>query len=160
MVAPSIAAMTLAAAVTTASARMPHAHPLHTTLTEISVDGARHTVRATVRLFVDDLMAALAKHPALKGADVNERGAAYVASALAFSIGGQPLAMRACGVRRSGDLLWVCFEGAITAAPAQLRARNPLLVEAFDDQVNVVQIGDGRSRRSVLFLKGDGEKPL
>jgi hypothetical protein len=35
-----------------------------------------------------------------------------------------------------------------------------LLVEAFSDQVNIVQIGDGPSRRSVLFLKGDGDKPL
>ena len=160
MVGRTGAVVTLAVALTAAAFRMATAHPLHTTLTEISVDGTRHTLRATVRLFADDLAAALAKHPALRGANLNDRGAAYVAATLSLSSGTLPLSMRSCGVRRSGDLLWVCIESTIPNAPVQLRARNPLLVEAFNDQVNIVQVGDGPNRRSVLFLKGDGEKPL
>ena len=68
--------------------------------------------------------------------------------------------LRPCGVRRSGDLLWVCLESAVAADVAHLRARDTLLAESFPDQVNIVQIGDGANRRSVLFLKGDRDKPL
>jgi len=160
MVARSIAVMALAAAVVTGTPRAGDAHPLHTTLTEITVDSERHGVRATVRLFADDLAAALAKHPSLPGAGLKDRASAYVVGTLSLSSAGRPIALRSCGARQSGDLLWVCLESTVPGGLVQLRARNPLLLEAFNDQVNIVQIGDGTNRRSILFLKGDGEKPL
>lgn len=160
MVARSIAAAMLAATIVTVSARDADAHPLHTTLTEITVDAAHHTLRATVRLFADDLTAALVQHPSLPGSDLKDRATAYVIGNLILSSGGRSIAMQSCGVRHSGDLLWVCLETRISGEPVQLRARNPLLLEAFRDQVNIIQIGDGPTRRSVLFLKGDGDKPL
>jgi len=160
MVARPIAAVLLAATIVTISIRDAEAHPLHTTLTEITVDATRHTLRATVRLFADDLTAALLKHRSLRGSDLKDRAAAYVARNLILSSAGRSIAMQSCGVRQSGDLLWVCLETRISAEPVQLRVRNPLLLEAFSDQVNIVQIGDGPKRRSVLFLRGDGDKPL
>jgi hypothetical protein len=160
MVTRSIAAMVLAGSLIIVDVRDGNAHPLHTTLTEISVDASRHTVRAVVRLFADDLAAALARHPSLGGNSMNDRAAAYVGAALSLSARGRALPMRSCGVRRSGDLLWVCLESTMPEGVDQLSARNPLLLEAFSDQVNIVQIGDGPTRRSVLFLKGDRDKPL
>ena len=91
---------------------------------------------------------------------VESRAAAYVVSAFSLSSADRPVALRSCGVRRGGDLIWVCLEHAGPEDVAHLRARNALLVEAFPDQVNIVQIGDGPGRKSILFLKGDGDKPL
>ena len=152
--------MMLAVSLIIADVRAGDAHPLHTTLTEISLDASRHTVRATVRLFADDLAAALSRHPSLGGASMNDRAAAYVGATLSLSNDGQALPLRSCGVRRSGDLLWVCLEATVPEDAVRLTARDPLLLEVFSDQVNIVQIGDGPNRRSVLFLKGDRDKPL
>ena len=152
------AAFALAAAFIAVTVHAAIAHPMHTTLAEVRVDPAQHTVRATIRLFADDLAAALARGK-MPGA-VESRVAAYVESAFSLRSASRPIALRPCGIRRGGDLIWVCLESAEPGDVAHLRARNALLVEAFPDQVNIVQIGDGPGRKSILFLRGDGDKPL
>jgi hypothetical protein len=154
-IARSVAALAVVAAFGAATVRAATAHPLHTTLAELRVDATRHTVRATIRLFADDLATALPR-----GVTTESRAAAYVASAFTLSSAGRAVALRSCGVRRGGDLIWVCLESATPADVTHLRARDALLVEAFADQVNIVQIGDGPGRKTVLFLKGDRDKPL
>ena len=152
-------ASALAAAVIGAAAlRAPH--PLHTTLTQITVDASHHTVRATIRLFADDLASALSARGASSATDVGTRAMTYVSSLFSLSADGHQLRLSPCGVRRTADLLWVCLESAPSPTVVHLRARNPLLTETFADQVNIVQLGDGPSRPSVIFLKGDRDKPL
>jgi hypothetical protein len=160
MVAIARAALGFAAATafTAVAVHTANAHPLHTTLTEVRVDPTHHTVRAMIRLFADDLTAALRRGDARS---TMESGAAtYVASMFSLSSAGRPVVLQSCGVRRGGDLFWVCLESAGPANVAHLRARNALLVDTFADQVNIVQIGDGSSRKSIVFLKGDRDKPL
>jgi hypothetical protein len=84
---------------------------------------------------------------------------AYVARALFIADrGGRAVALGSCGVRRSGDLLWVCVEGTTTSDARELSIRDAVLCELFSDQVNIVQVADGASKRSVLFTRGDGAK--
>ena len=110
MVAPRVAAaaslllLARAAGATTPAA----AHPLHTTLTEVTVDSAKHTVRAVVRVFAEDIGAALARRAgarkpaaALGDAEATE----YVLSELVLVVDDRslrPVALRSCGVKRSG----------------------------------------------------------
>jgi len=133
-------------------------HPLHTTLTQVTIDASHHTVRATIRLFADDLATALSVRASTP--DVTTRAMTYVSSAFSLSADGHQLRLLPCGVRRTADLLWVCLESAPSPSVVHLRARNPLLTETFADQVNIVQLGDGPSRPSVIFLKGDRDKAL
>src|SRR5262249_25277506 len=139
-------------------ARPVNAHPLHTTLAEVTVDAPRRHVRATVRLFADDLSAALSRSTAASGA-LESSAARYVASHFGLSDGSQSIPLHACGVRRAGDVIWVCLESDGSNVN-HLRARDSLLTEAFADQVNIVQVGNGSARRSMVFLKGDGDKPI
>ncbi len=126
-------------------------HPLHTTMTEVTIDASRHVVRAVVRAFADDFGAAS------KGVEPETFVAARVKIADAT---GRQLLLRGCGVRRSGDLLWICVEGSYGGAERGLRVANSLLCDRFDDQVNIVQVARAGSsdRRSLLFTRGDGAK--
>lgn len=142
------------------------AHPLHTTLSEVTVDQSRHIVRGVVRVFVDDLNAGLSHRrpgsgPNQAGDAIETQATAYVLAS--FSIldrGAKPIALRSCGVRRNQELLWVCFEGNIPGDSRDLALRNAVLCDVFSDQVNIVQVGDGTNKRSVLFTRGDGTKRL
>lgn len=127
------------------------AHPIHTTMTELVVDRARGSVRATVRGFQDDL-----------GAAAGTRGLErYVAERVRITDAtGQLLASHACGIRRAGDVVWVCVEASYRGDPAGLRVANTLLGDRFSDQVNIVQVQLDGVRRSLLFTKGDRDKPL
>jgi hypothetical protein len=128
-------------------------HPLHTTMTELTIDPSRHAVRAVVRAFADDF------GTASKGTTPETFVAARVKIADAS---GKRLDLRGCGVRRTGDLLWICVEGAYSGAERDLRLANSLLCDLFDDQVNIVQVTRTGSpaRRSLLFTHGDGAKVL
>jgi hypothetical protein len=127
------------------------AHPLHTTMTELTEDRAAGVVRATIRVFADDFTKAKGTAPELT----------YVSSVFTFiDRSGRPLALRSCGTRRTAELLWICVEAASTEGLAALRVRNAMLSDLFDDQVNVVQGMIGGARRSLLFTKGDRPKPL
>lgn len=148
-----------------ATPRPATAHPLHSTITEISENRANGTVRATIRVFADDFGAAVSR--SLRGGTVSAGAAwdaaafAYIASSFVLTDGARrPLAVRSCGIRRSADLFWVCIETTSTTALASLTVRNRVLCDVWDDQVNVVQATVAGARRSVLFTKGDGSKPL
>jgi len=156
-----IAALAMAGAATRAGA-----HPLHSTITEIVIDPARGTLRATVRIFADDLRSAVAR--TARGRSLPADGPAWDAAVLAYATSsvavrdarGRMLALRHCGTRGTGDLLWLCLEGDVARDAGVLQVRNAMLCELYDDQVNVVQNGVGGARRSLLFVRGDRFKPL
>lgn len=127
------------------------AHPLHTTMTELTEDRAHGVVRATIRVFADDFGKARGATPELT----------YVTSNFGFADrSGRSLALRSCGTRTTGDLLWICVEASSAEGLSSLKVRNGILSDLFDDQVNVVQGTVAGARRSLLFTKGDRPKPL
>ena len=141
------------------------AHPLHTTLTEVTADSATHTVRVMVRVFADDFGTALTHHAHVAAApaggawsDVADR---YVSTAVSITDrANRPVALRSCGTRRSADLLWICLEGTTLESPHELRGRNSMLCDLYADQVNIVQFAVGAQKHSVLFTRDDGVKRL
>jgi hypothetical protein len=140
-------------------------HPLHTTITTITYDGASHQATVTVRVFANDLDTAIARRahgrsPA--SGRVSDAGSfAYLASVFtAVGPDGRALSAQWCGSRLTGDLLWACLRLTTPGGLSGVRIRNQALVELFDDQVNVVMAEyDGR-RESLLFTKGDAAKLL
>ena len=145
--------------------RALRAHPLHSTITELTEDRARGVVRATIRVFADDFGTAVVrsmKGRVPPGVQAWEAAAAAYATA-AFKLQdarGRPILLRSCGVRRTADLLWLCLEGATTQPLGTMRVRNAILCDMFDDQVNVVQGTTPTGRRSLLFVRGDSYKPM
>jgi hypothetical protein len=126
------------------------AHPLHTTLTEVAV--TPNGIRANVRIFADDLARAVGRRNA--DADIET----YVASSVAFfDEHNRPLAARGCGIKRSGELVWVCIQ---TASTTRVSLRNSLLCETFKDQINIVQLAAGGTKRGLVFTRGDRPKRL
>lgn len=145
--------------------RAASAHPLHSTITEMVEDRSHQTVRATIRVFLDDFTTVVqrASHSGVTIASGTAWDGALLAySTRAFALvdkAGRPLPLRSCGVKRTADLLWICVEASSTDLSA-LAVRNAFLCDLFDDQVNVVQATVGGSRKSLLFTKGDRAKSI
>jgi len=147
-------------------AARPAAHPLHTTLTEVVFRGDSRTVDVTVRIFADDLGAAVARRAARAGAPSTTTATseaavfAYLSATFALTDErGRRLPLQWRGSRRQGDLLWISLS-APAMTLAGLRVRNSVLCELYDDQVNIVQASGGGRRTSLLFTKGDGAKKI
>jgi len=129
-------------------------HPLHTTLTDLTFNAADRTVQLSVRAFADDFRAA-----AGNGSDA--AALAYLRSALVLSDrDGRVLPLAWCGLRRDGDLLWLCLRAPAPRGMAGLQVRARLLFDLYRDQINIVQARyDGR-QTSFLFSRGDSAKAL
>lgn len=145
--------------------RRAYAHPLHTTLTQMTEDRARGVVRATIRVFADDFGTSVTRFARNPGAPMsaqwNAAAFGYVSSV--FTIAGKSgaaLPLRSCGVTRTADVLWICVEATSPPGLAATQVRNAMLCDQFEDQVNVVQSTFGGSRHSLLFTRGDRIKPL
>jgi hypothetical protein len=146
-----------------AAPRSADAHPLHTTMTELSYDPSARELTATLRVFADDFSAAVMGRRA-SGAVVIPPDSAMLRYATArFSVTGRGtgrVVMRWCGVRREGVVLFLCLRGTAPRSLTGATMTNALLTEIFPDQVNIVQASvDGR-RRTLLFTSRDGAKPL
>jgi len=131
------------------------AHPLHTTLTQLAYREADRSVAVTIRVFADDFRAVLTR-------DVTDSAAAaYLRSAFTLSDrSGRPLAVVWCGMRRTGDLLWLCLRAPAPQGLSGLRVRVALLFDRYEDQINIVQATYQGRRVAQLFIRGDGPKPL
>ncbi|MFL5620792.1 MAG: DUF6702 family protein [Gemmatimonadaceae bacterium] len=140
-----------------------NAHPLHTTMTELSYDPASRVLTATLRVFADDFSAAVTGRRADGSVVVPPDSAIvrYVSARLAVMgpVEGR-VSMRWCGMRRDGVVLFLCLRGTLREQSAGVTMKNALMTEVFGDQVNIVQTNlDGR-RRTLLFTSRDGVKPL
>jgi len=140
------------------------AHPLHSTITEIVLDPVRGTIRATIRVFADDLRAALANTS--RGRTLPHDGPAWDAAVAAYATRafelrdarGRTLPVRSCDGRRTADLLWLCLEADAARDSGGLQVRNAMLFDLYADQVNVVQGMVDGTRRTLLFVRGDRSK--
>ena len=144
------------------SQRIADAHPMHTTLTEITADTPRGALHVVIRVFADDFgkASALAKRNAQGTTPSAGDALAYVQRSFVLTDGRRLLPIRSCGTQQKGDLLWICVETDAPQSLGNLQLRNALLCELFDDQVNIVRSMLGGSPRSLLYTRGDHSKPL
>ena len=137
--------------------RAADAHPLHTTITDLTHEKGK--VVAIIRIFADDFDAAVAgagKDPA----DVRAKAAYLGRHFQLHGADGKKLPLVWSGSRLTDDLLWIRLEGP---APAGLRGgtvANTLAADLFADQVNIVKASYGERTRTLLFTRGTGPRRL
>lgn len=156
-------AVCLVLALLAGTAAPVEAHPLHTTVTEITSDPARRVVRAVIRVFADDFGKALGRPDrGASSAPVAEQAAlAYLQRAFVLTgRNGRVMPLRSCGTRRTADLLWLCVEADSPTGLAGTRVRNAVLCELYDDQVNIVRTTAGGTASNLLFTRNATAKPL
>ncbi len=162
--APIARALVLLVALSVAAPGPARAHPLHTSLAELSYDPAGRVLHVSLRVFADDFAAAVTRASGARSVTAMPPDSAmyrYVAARFIVAApGARPVALRWCGARRDGDVLLLCLRAESAAPPAGARLRNALLTELFADQVNLVQTSYGGSRRMLLFTPRDSVRAL
>jgi hypothetical protein len=135
-------------------------HPLHTTLTEVTVapDGG---VQIVLRAFVDDFAAAIAGHkgaaPIPVATPTDSATARYLAGTVSLAdAAGRRAPLVVAGIRRTGDLVFVTLRAPSLGGVAGARLTNRVLFDRYDDQVNIVQTSIAGRRQTLLFTKSEG----
>ena len=146
------------------------AHPLHLSTAQLVIEEKALYLR--IRMFKDDLEAALAARAGRTGFELTPTAAAdslflsYLGSALALEADGR--ALRAAVLSSGEDLevgqgdarvWWYLLEYPIEAATESISIRNSVLYDRFDDQRNVVRVLHAASgkQRTLYFAAPDAE---
>lgn len=143
-----------------------HAHPLHTSLAEITHDPRTGTLIVSLRVFTDDFTKAAnayQQHLVSRNPRAAVRSALVNYALSSFTIAdesGKPVVLESCGGKRVGDLMWLCFRAHIASSPRSLRVSSRILFDLYKDQINVVQATLGARKSNALFTPGDVEKQL
>jgi hypothetical protein len=130
------------------------AHAIHTTLTVVTADAGGVTLM--IRAFADDFSSSVARHagrpvPADSSAPAGDV-ARYLAARLSANSGASVLQVQPCGIRRTGDVYWICARIAARTLVG-LALRNSMLMELHADQINIVQVNTNGARRTLLFTR-------
>ncbi|MEO5589125.1 MAG: DUF6702 family protein [Gemmatimonadaceae bacterium] len=144
------------------SHQVASAHPLHTSLAELSFDRQSRTLEVSLRVFVDDFTAAsVVWHQTSTLKTTASPLVGYARSVFTVrEANGTAVDLASCGGKRVGDLMWLCFRGHLTGEPAGLSVASQVLFGKYKDQINVVQADfDGR-KSNLLFTPGDRTKKL
>jgi hypothetical protein len=134
-------------------------HPLHTALTELDYQPDSGAVLIRIRLFTDDLAAALSAPTDSSPADSLLSQYARGTLALTDQAGG-PLPLIWQGVERTGDTVLLQLRAKLSGGLQRARILVALLWERFPDQVNIVRATYGGHTVTLLFTRGDGAKPF
>ena len=152
------AAILVAAMLLVVQARAVDAHAIHTTLTVLTPEAGERGLLVNIRAFADDFSASVAR---FAGRPVPRDSSAtpgdvtrYVGARVrALDANGNRVVLSPCGVRRERELYWLCFRIALPSGLRGARINNQMLTELHADQVNIVQLENGRTRRSYLFTR-------
>jgi hypothetical protein len=133
------------------------AHPLHTTIAELTVRSDTRMAEVVVRVFADDLRRAVGG----TGAPGDSAVAAYLGRHfVARDARGRSIAWAWCGQRRTDDLVWACLRAPVSDAMLGAELRVDVACALYDDQVNIVRLVSPRGRRTLLFTCGDRTQRL
>ena len=143
--------------VSPAVAGVADAHPLHTSMAELTHDPKSGVITVSVKVFRDDLgRAARARARSSHSLSSSAQAVNYVISAIRLAdISGVPIAMGFCGISDTGDLTVVCLRGRERNRGNGISVSNRVLFDQFRDQINVMAAEyDGRKSHH-LFAPGD-----
>ena len=141
------------------------AHPLHTSLAELTYDQKSGAVLLSLRVFVDDYtrasIAYTQKRAQAASAPAVSPLVTYALASFALTDShGRRVAFASCGGKRVGDLMWLCFRGTVPGGGSGLRVGSQILFDTFRDQINIVQATYAGRHVNLLFTPGEASKVL
>lgn len=132
------------------------AHPFHVSVCDIEVNQKNSSLEISQRIFLDDLEMALRKKPGWEKLDVMDPSDPkgfdalmkdYIRGNVEVSVNGKSRAYAYLGHEREGDALWCYMEVKDVGQIELIEVKNTILLETYDDQINLVHIkNDGKIR--------------
>jgi hypothetical protein len=133
------------------------AHPMHTTVTEVVQEDARGHLSIQVRMYLDDLRAAVP----LPAGSADSAMARYLRGTFALADrAGRPVRLTWAGAESTGDVILLRLRGEVPGGLAGARVTSLVLCERFEDQVNVVRVEYVGRTTTLLFTRGETAKAL
>lgn len=146
-------------------------HPFHISVCSINYATAESSLQITVKIFADDLEEALNQRgePASAYIDVlnpqdpeklDSIVSDYLAEHVSFAVNEQVAQPKYLGFEREELTLWCYLEITGISELEQVKVQNTLLLNTFEDQVNIVHIKANDVVKSMKLAKNQTEDTI
>jgi hypothetical protein len=126
---------------------------------ELVQQDARGATAIEIRVFADDLQAAVAAPADPAAAD--SAMARYLRGTFALADRpGHPVPLSWVGAERTGDVILLRLRGQVAGGLAGARVTNLVLCDRYEDEVNVVRATYRGRTETLLFSRGGSAKAL
>ncbi|WP_316735344.1 DUF6702 family protein [Pedobacter aquatilis] len=138
-------------------------HPLHVSTTEVNFNQKEKTLEVSCRIFSDDFESILSKtykqktdlvNPALKN-QMDVLVKKYLQSHLLIKANGKPVSMNYIGFEIDHEATNIYLEVEKISAIKTLEVNSSILYDLFDDQMSIVHLVKGSTRKSGKILYPD-----
>jgi hypothetical protein len=133
-------------------------HAFHTSITQIEYNSKAKNYEISVRIFTDDFETAINTENKSKGTKIQDGDkndalvSAYVLKHFSIiSPQNKKAILKYIGKENEDLATWLYFEMAEDSFVKGSKIQQNVLMELFDDQVNIVNIKKGDDRKSLLF---------
>ena len=143
----------------------PARHAYHSTLTELRYNSAKKQLELSVKVFTDDFERALSQGQP-KTVSLSEPGprplvlaSSYFQRTLQIStLAGARLPLQVLGMQAENDGYWFYCKAPLPGPVAGIRLRQAVLIDAFADEMNIVNMEANGKKQSALFRAGHEEE--
>jgi hypothetical protein len=145
----------------------PALHAYHSTITELRYNAAKKQLELSVKVFTDDFEKALSKGQP-KPVSLTEAGPRPLATADAYfqrtlqvsTPAGVRLPLQLLGMQAENDGYWFYCKVPLPGPMAGVKLRQAVLLDAFPDQMNIVNIEANGKKQSALLRAGHEQETL
>ena len=145
----------------------PALHAYHSTITELRYNAAKKQLELSVKVFTDDFEKAISQGQPTH-VNLTEAGprplvlaTAYLQRTLQLSTpAGAPLQLQVLGMQAENDGYWFYCKAPLPGPISGVKLRQTVLLDAFSDQMNIVNIEAGGKKQSALFRAGHEQEVL
>ena len=145
----------------------PALHAYHSTITELRYNAAKKQLELSVKVFTDDFEKALSQGQPTH-VNLTEAGprplvlaSAYLGRTLQVSTtAGAPLQLQVLGMQAENDGYWFYCKVPLPGPVSGVKLRQAALLDAFSDQMNIVNIEANGQKKSALFRAGHEQEVL
>ena len=150
-----------------APAGRPVLHAYHASITELRYNAAKQQLELATKVFTDDFEKGLSEgRPA--HVDLQTAGPAgtiiaaeYLRRTLVLKTpAGAPLALQFLGMQPEKDSYWLYSKVSVAGPVSGVQIRDAVLLDAFADQMNIVNAEAGGKKLSALLRQGHEQETL
>jgi len=138
-------------------------HKFYVSLTEIRYNPKTERIEVSMRIFPDDLDLALMERTGIRtllGTELESPQAdsllmIYLMQEFTLHVNGEEIVLNYLGKEPESDAIWCYLESSKVPRPVTISIRNAVLTEFFPDQVNIIQVYDGKWNRGLLLNRSE-----
>ncbi len=135
-------------------------HEYHVSVTQMQYNASQQLFEISIRIFTDDLEKAISQDNGMRRFLINDKDQnnpfveRYIRRNFSLSGTQKKAEIKYLGKEQEADATWIYLEIPFKGSTENWKLQNSILMETFEDQVNMFNLKNASDTKTFLFKKG------